>query len=287
MRCWDFYSASLGRLPDGRHAIMRVAVDVTQRQRLEQALWESNRWMVGILEAITDGFMALDKDGRCLYLNRKGESLLQVQREQVLGRTMSEVFPHLKNSVVVETGQRCRLTQTTEHLDWYSTRLDAYLEGHFYGSPEGMSIFLRDISQRKEMERQLRATERKFRSIFESNMIGLLLINLRTGDVLDCNDELLRIIGHTRADLEAGKINWRQLTPPEYKQLDDQAVETLRSGPCPPFEKEYMRKDGSRVPVMVGGVPLESDEEITLAFVADLTYQKQLEQKQNGMTVQQ
>ena len=58
IRTWDFYSASVGRLPDGRHAIMRVAVDVTEHQRLG-ALWDTNRRVLNILESITDGFVSL------------------------------------------------------------------------------------------------------------------------------------------------------------------------------------------------------------------------------------
>src|SRR3954465_6907104 len=94
-------------------------------------------------------------------------------------------------------------------------------------------------------------TQEAFRRIYETNVVGLSLSDL-DGGFLYANDETLRIIGYSRSDLETGRINWKALTPLEHLPKDMAAVrELVTVGHCAPFKKEYLRKDGSRVPVLV------------------------------------
>jgi signal transduction histidine kinase len=87
-------------------------------------------------------------------------------------------------------------------------------------------------------------------------------------------------VGYTREDLKAGRINWRTLTPPEYNDLDLKALEEIAAkGVCTPFEKEYLRKDGSRVPVLIGSACFEDNPDEGVRFVLDLTERKKLEQQ--------
>src|SRR5207244_2672855 len=82
----------------------------------------------------------------------------------------------------------------------------------------------------------------------------------------------------TRHDLQAGLISWRAMTPVEHGPLDDKALEELRQqGKCKPFEKEYIRKDGNRVPILVGGMVLQGQPDHGIAFVLDLTDRKNTE----------
>ena len=78
------------------------------------------------------------------------------------------------------------------------------------------------------------------------DMFGVLYYNL-DGSITDANDKFLDIVGYTREDLQAGQINWNKMTPPEYRLLDEKCIAELKSiGVIKPFEKEYIRKDGSR-----------------------------------------
>ena len=123
-----------------------------------------------------------------------------------------------------------------------------------------------------------RETEARFQRLIHSNIIGVILGDLR-GHVSDANDAFLEMLGYSRAELEAGVLKPDALTPSEWRDRDDAAVEQLRrTGSTTPFEKELFRKDGSRLPIVLGLVSLEGGEK-TVGFVLDRTQQKLAEQK--------
>jgi PAS domain S-box-containing protein len=110
--------------------------------------------------------------------------------------------------------------------------------------------------------------ERRFRLLFEANVVG---VTISDGDrVLEANDAWLELTGHTRAELESGELSWRAMTPAEWTPGDDRVIEQLeREGWAQPYEKEYVRPDGTRVPVLISGVRLESEPLRVVAIVID------------------
>ncbi|HWN90402.1 MAG TPA: GAF domain-containing protein, partial [Verrucomicrobiae bacterium] len=132
-------------------------------------------------------------------------------------------------------------------------------------------------AQAEASERAQRESETRFRRIFESNMLGLMTWD-ENGNAVDVNDALLRMLGYTREDLDSGRLRWRDLTPPEHVERTQQARDEIKaSGFCAPFEKDYIRKDGRRVSVLVGGAALVGEQERGVAFILDSTPQKRLE----------
>ncbi|MFM0149243.1 trifunctional serine/threonine-protein kinase/ATP-binding protein/sensor histidine kinase [Paraburkholderia sp. RL18-085-BIA-A] len=135
----------------------------------------------------------------------------------------------------------------------------------------------RENRERKLAEEELREREARIRRLVESNIIGLFFWNV-TGMATDANDEFLRIVGYSRQDLLSGHVGWADMTPPEYRAVDAHALEMLRLGEtCQPREKEYIRKDGRRIPVLVNAALLEGSQENGVAFVLDLTERKKAE----------
>lgn len=133
---------------------------------------------------------------------------------------------------------------------------------------------LRDAAVRRER----RAGEARFRRVVDSAMMGILFWDAQ-GQITDANDQFLKIVGYTREDLKAGRIDWRAMMPPEYEPADAKALEALAAGTGTPVEKEYIRKDGSRVPILVGGALLDDAAHPGVAFVLDITERKQLQQQ--------
>jgi PAS domain S-box-containing protein len=122
----------------------------------------------------------------------------------------------------------------------------------------------------------LREREAKIRRLVDSNIIGIFIRD-HDGRILDANDAFLRIVGYDREDLVLGRIRWTDLTPPEWRDRD--GIEELKmTGTAQPFEKEYFRKDGSRVPVLIGAASFEESANQGVAFVLDLTVRKQAEE---------
>lgn len=129
-------------------------------------------------------------------------------------------------------------------------------------------------AEREKAIAELRDSEARFRRLVEFNMIGIMLADTN-GKIIEANDALLNIIGYTREDLLLDKIRWDELTPPEYRYVDEQAIEQMRiTKVCPPFEKEYIRKDGSRIHVLLGTMLLDNSQTDCVCFVLDITERK-------------
>ncbi|MBD2506465.1 PAS domain S-box protein [Nostoc muscorum FACHB-395] len=125
----------------------------------------------------------------------------------------------------------------------------------------------------------LQNSEMRFSRLAESNIIGMIVTDIKNGSIIEANDAFLKMVGYTREDLSANQMNWREITPPEYLLLSERSVEELRTtGVCKPFEKEYICKDGTRVCVLLGSVLVEDSEETVIGFVVDLSERKQAEQ---------
>jgi PAS domain S-box-containing protein len=118
------------------------------------------------------------------------------------------------------------------------------------------------------------ARDRKIRRLVDANIVGIIIWEL-DGRILEANDAFLNMLGYDREDLTSGRVNRTDLTPAEWKDRDARTVEELkRVGTVQPFEKEYFRKDGSRVPVLLGGVMFEQSPNQGVSFVLDLTERK-------------
>ena len=123
----------------------------------------------------------------------------------------------------------------------------------------------------------LQEREAKVRRLVDSNIIGIFIWDF-DGHILEANDAFLHMLGYGRDDLAAGRIRWTDLTPPEWHDVDARLIEQQKtSGRLPPFEKEYFRKDGSRVPVLIGTATFEEGGNQGVAYVLDLTERKEAE----------
>jgi PAS domain S-box-containing protein len=117
------------------------------------------------------------------------------------------------------------------------------------------------VAEREKAEAEVRqlasGLEAKVRRLVEANVVGIVMWNL-DGAVTGANEAFLRMVQYDREDLSSGRISWTDLTPAEWRGHNERAVADLKAtGIFQPFEKEYIRKDGSRVPVLLGGALFE------------------------------
>lgn len=233
-----------------------------------------------ILDTISDGFITLDRDWRCTYINRCAAQILRCTRQGLLGQILWDIFPHppyICFDILHEAvDQRCEMD-----TEQYDLMLDRWLHLRVYPTADGVTLYLQDITARKQEEHARQISETRFNHFMNANVIGIIVAN-DAGDITDANDNFLQIVGYTRADLDAGRIRWKDMTPPEYVVVDDRATEEAqRTGKAANYEKEYFRKDGSRVPILVGGV---LNDHIWTAFVIDLSEPKRIENEQRFLS---
>ena len=140
-----------------------------------------------------------------------------------------------------------------------------------------------EVSQREKAEAEVRelakGLEAKIRRLVEANVVGIMMFNL-DGAITEANAAFLHMVQFDRDDLASGRVRWADLTPAEWRASDERAmVEIKATGTVQPYQKEYLRKDGIRVPVMVGGALFEGSQSDGVAFALDLTEQKRAQEK--------
>lgn len=123
----------------------------------------------------------------------------------------------------------------------------------------------------------LRVSESRFRRLVESNLMGVVTLELN-GRITEANDAFLNMVGYTREELNRGDLDWQAMTPAENIQGDAEALQQLnRVGVAGPWEKQCIRKDGTRVPVLIGAARLEGSDHAAISFILDLTPRKRAE----------
>jgi PAS domain S-box-containing protein len=119
--------------------------------------------------------------------------------------------------------------------------------------------------------------EAKIRRLVDANIVGIFIWNI-DGQIIEANDAFLRMVGYDREDLASGRVNRTDLTPREWRERDARTLAEMKaSGTVQPFEKEYFRKDGSRIPVLIGVTAFDEKRNQGVGFVLDLSERKRAE----------
>ena len=265
-------------------------LDVTERKRADATIRKERDRAQQYLDIADVILLALDQEGRVTLINSKGCSMLGWKEQELIGRdwidtclpakTRDELRAafrqliggtplHFENPVLTKSGEE-------RMIAWRNTVLRDSA-----GRITGTLSSGEDVTEHKRAEEALRRSEARVRRLVESNIIGIGIGTL-DGKLLDGNDSFLKLLGYSREELLSGALRWDDITPPEYKDVDHRAVEQLKStGIAPPWEKEFIRKDGHRVAVLIGVVKVaaEQGDLEAVSIVIDISERKQLEQQ--------
>jgi PAS domain S-box-containing protein len=136
-----------------------------------------------------------------------------------------------------------------------------------------------DITERRSLEQQLQYSELKLRSLVEANILGVIVVDL-DGRIYESNDCFAQILGYSTDELLAETFKWGQLIPPEsHEALGQLMTAFLSIGALPPFEGEYLRKDGSRVPILAIATLLDQERRLALVVTLDISDRKAAERR--------
>jgi PAS domain S-box-containing protein len=239
------------------------------------------------LEASPSGMIVVDAQGRIELVNREAERQFGYTREEMVGMSIDALVPdearpgHARNRLQYHGEPSHRVMGPDRELN--GRRKDGSVFpvqvglNPLQGESAGLVLAsVLDVSSQRRAEAALRRSEAQQQRLFETNLLGIMYWTLER-EVLDANDELLRIWGRSRDDLHGPhRLSLADITPPEHHAQDRAALDALRqTGRLTPVEKEYLRPDGSRVWVLVGSAM--TDEHTGVSFVLDISDRKQAE----------
>jgi len=248
-----------------------------QAEETAHVLLSANARITNILESITDAFVAFDLNWNYTYLNHKALDLLGKSQVELLGKNIRDLFPNAVELPSYKMAAKALAEKVTVEYEEFVPLLNKWLKVRCYPSDSGLSAYIQDVSDRKQAESALKASEEKLRMLAESNLIGIIFGDV-DGGISEANNEFLRMVGYRREQLQRGELRWTDITPPEYLPLDESSIaEAKTKGVCTPYEKEYIRPDGSRISVLLGYVLLGEKRQESVAFILDLTERKELE----------
>ena len=185
----------------GRDCLLAVVRDINERKQVEAQLAQSHRRVSEILESIGDAFYSVDNDLRFTYVNRKTEELWRLKREDLLGKHFLEVFPDAVGSRPYDECMRAFNERRIVNFEAISPYLNLWIEATVYPTAAGLSIYFRDITERKKVIDELRRSEERFGKVFRANPQPMALSTLADGRYLDVNESYLAISGYTREEV--------------------------------------------------------------------------------------
>lgn len=263
--------------------------DITERKLAENLLHESEEEFRGLFSNALNGVavhqIVLDEKGKPIdYIFLKANASFEAQTglkvADIIGRRVTEVIPGMDKSPLIDIYGKVALSGKPIIFEQYFEPLDRYYHINAYQLVHGRFVTVfQDITERKLAEKSLIASETRMRKLYETGLLGIIYWNM-DGKIVDANDKFLEMVGYSRDELEKGQIDWLNMTPPEFRQLDENSVRELKAigVNSKPFEKEYLRKDGTRMPVLISGAMLDNERYNGVAFVVDNTERKNAEE---------
>ncbi len=204
--------------------------------------------------------------------------------DEIKGKTTDEIFGPGSTEHYLPVVQKIMTEGVSHTYEDYFPNLDKHFR--FTSVPLGEFFITTgaDITRVKTAQEQVERAYGRLKTFFDVRIGGIGIVIARAdGSVLQANDYYLDILGHTRQEFEAGKVTWIERTPPEWLPADERALAQLRDrGACDPYEKEYVRRDGTRVPVLITDVMMPGLEKDILAIVINMTERKRAEEALKG-----
>jgi PAS domain S-box-containing protein len=286
---WADVSTSLRRDGQGKPLyFMTTVIDITARKQAEESLRDSETRLRAILDSTPFPIALVDlQDNKIDFWSRSALDLFghtaptaaewyeiaypdPDYRREVIERWKTALEMARQSPQAINAGE-FRVTCRDG-----SVRICELYAGFL---ADRLIVTFNDITERKQAEESLRDSEQRLRRVYDSGLVGIIYWNME-GQIVDANDKFLELVGYTRDDLSAGRIDWSNMTPPEFRYLDEASVVELKATGVNkvPFEKEYIRKDGSRLPILLAGAMLDEARFNGVAYVLNITDRKRAEE---------
>jgi PAS domain S-box-containing protein len=262
----------------GKECLLAVVRDITERKDAEEQLAASHEQVTEILESIGDAFYSLDNEMRFTYLNRKSEEYWGIGREDLLGKSFLDVFPDAVGTYSYHQCMRAIKEGKPVNFEAVSPIINRWVDASVYPSPTGLSVYFRDVTERRQALDHLRESEEKFGKAFRANPQPMSITVLATGQYLDVNESFVQTSGYSREEL----IGYNSLElniwgSPEHRA---EFIEKLNGGgSVDNIETRLRAKDGSFRTLLSSAETLDiAGQQCLLMASSDITERKLAQQ---------
>lgn len=260
--------------------LQEAAQQAIALEKNAEALEERNM----ILESIGDAFFALDKDWAVTYWNRTAEKVLQKSKQEMLGRNLWDAFPTAVNSAFYRQYHHAMKTGHAVHFEDYFALLDCWYEVSAFPSPVGLSVYFKDVSQRKGMISDLKESEQRYSDVFHFSPLPMWVVNLESLAFMDVNEATINHYGYTREEFLT--MDLRDIRPESELGNMQRALDLGNSEPEAIAHRQviHRKKDGTLMNMEIQLAPFRfKGVKTSIVIATDMTerllYIKAIEQQ--------
>ncbi|MBL4575503.1 MAG: PAS domain S-box protein [Opitutaceae bacterium] len=266
-----------------------VLRDTSEQDMVVRALHESEQRYRAVIDNIREVVFQTDSEGNWIFLNPMWKEITGFTVNETLGKNFLDyVHPDDRalNEILIQPLRQGK-TDSFRNEFRYKKKSGGYCWIEVFarlaidssGETVGLSGTLNDVTERKNSEQKLRNSEEKFRVMFVTSPVGMVLTEV-DGTFVDANQAFLNIIGYRAVETENLSIG--QITPPEFMEHDQKQFQQMEvDGRYAPSQKEYLHKNGKRIPVLTSGMLVKGSDgrRQIWTFVEDITERKIVEEE--------
>ena len=217
---------------------------------LQEQVNEKTAELRAIFERISDAFVGLDTKGNFIYVNSQAENELGMNARELYGKNISDVFPpEIQGEEFLNAFKESMQNHIYRRIEIYSILYRSWFEIHFYPSPSGLSVFFRDISDRKRAEEILRSSEYKYKLLFQSNPLPMWMLDMPSRNFIAANNASTELYGYTHEEFL--KMNAAEIRPREdLERFMAQSLEP-HTGVRNTGTWRHLKKDGTMINVEI------------------------------------
>jgi PAS domain S-box-containing protein len=257
--------------PCGMYGTMQ---DVTASKKAAAEIKKAIEEKEAVLDRIDDGFFAVDINATVTYWNSRAEILLDTKREDIIGKNLHEMFSPDTNNIFYQQYQKALSENTTVHFEAFSTRANKWFSVSAYAAENGLSIYFKDVTERKDSEDKIKKSELHYRSLIEQATDAICIADASL-NFIDMNPAACRQLGYTKE--EALALSITDMLFAEDLEKNPLRMDEVRAGKTVINERRFKRKDGSAI-IMDTSTKMLEDGTVIL-FGHDLTERKKAAQE--------
>ena len=233
-----------------------IVQDITERKRVEKELQQSKDQLTAILNSTTESIFHVDGNGIILAINDIAAHRVHQKPQNMIGRCAFDYFPHevaesrRDNLLEVFRTGKSKYSEDARNNHFFS--LSYYPIVNTEDKVDSVVVYASDITERKKSSIALHESEEKLRGLYELSPLGIALTDM-SGRYIEFNEAFRKICGYAKEELNT--LDYWALTPKKYEADEKKQLQLLNgTGHYGPYEKEYIRKNGSMIPIVLNGI---------------------------------